>query len=151
MGYDKPQTAAALLGERFDPEKGFVLEGRMKVERFRGGLPGVGLFIEEQQQRGTAVLFHAHRLTEIGTMKLDDDARFDCEDRTGFGCATVAGIEAGKAAPFRLLVRNGVFELYLNDLLVQTYCVERPTGRVGFVVRDGKAVFDQIEAWKMNL
>ncbi|MBN1394169.1 MAG: hypothetical protein JW959_04030 [Pirellulales bacterium] len=151
MGYDKPRTAVAVLDERFDVDKGFILEGRMKVERFRGGLPSVGLFIEERPQRGTAVLFHAHRLTEIGTLRLDDDARFDCEDRAGFGCATVAGIEAGKDASFRLLFRKGMFELYLNDLFVQSYCADKPTGRIGFVVRDGKAAFDNLKAWATSL
>ncbi len=98
-----------------------------------------------------AALLHTHRLTEIGPMRLDNDAHFDCDDRTGFGCATVAGIDAGKTCSFRLMFRKDVFELYLDDMLVQTYYVNKATGRVGLVVRDGQATFNSLKAWQMNL
>ena len=146
QGYDEFQTAVALMNEKFDPEEGFVLEGRMKVDPLGIGCPGrpsIGLFIEQQPQQGTVALFHTYRLTEIGTIRLAEDAHFDCEDHTGFGCATVAGIDKGTACSFRLLFRKGMFELYLNDLLVQTFYADGATGRVGFVVRDGQAVFRQ--------
>jgi hypothetical protein len=42
-----------------------------------------------------------------------------------------------------------MFELCLNDLLVQTYHTDGATGRIGFVVRDGQATFDNLQAWKM--
>ncbi len=156
IGYADPRTAVALLSEQFDPRKGFVLEGRMKVDPqnqgiLSKGLPGIGLFFEEQPQQGTAVLFHTCRLTEIGTMQLAGDAHFDCRDRTGFGCAAVTGIVESIASTFRLLFRNDIFELYLNDLLVQTYYTNGATGRVGLIVRDGQAVFDNLRAWEMNL
>ena len=154
FAYDRPRTAVALLGERFDPEKGFVLEGRMKIEPLGCGQPGVGLYFEERSptgQRGTAALLSACRRTEMGTIHLDNDARFDAEDHAGYGCATVTGIVPGTACSFRVLFRKDMFEFYLNDLLVQTYCVKGATGRVGFVVRDGQASFDDLRAWKMNL
>jgi hypothetical protein len=151
LGYGDPKTAVALLGERLDPQKGFVLEGRMKVERLGFGRPAVGLYLEEQPGKGTAALLHTHRLTEIGKISLANDAHFDCEDRTGFGCATVAGIEAGKTCSFRLLFRRDMFEFYLDDLLVQTYYTDGAAGRVGFVVRDGQATIDNLKAWEMSL
>ena len=114
----------------------------------------MGLYLEERSpggRHGTAALLHTCRLSEIGTIRLDDNARFDVEDRVGYGCATVAGITPGAACSFRLLFRKDMFELYLNDLLVQTYRVNGATGRVGFVVRDGQATFDNLRAWRMNL
>jgi hypothetical protein len=108
------------------------------------------LYLQERPQRGTAALLHTCRLTEIGAMQAGD-AHFDCEDRTAFGCGTVAGIEPSQACTFRLLFRKDIFELYLNDFLVQTYHTEDATGRIGFIVRDGQAVFDNLKAWKMSL
>jgi hypothetical protein len=156
IGYADPRAAVALLGEQFDTQKGFVLEGRMKVEPLNQGIlskgiPGIGLFIEEQAKQGTAVLFHTNRLTEIGILHLVNDAHFDCKDRIGFGCAAVAGISESSASTFRLLFRSDIFELYLNDLLVQTFYTNGATGRVGFIVRDGQAIFDNLRAWEMNL
>jgi hypothetical protein len=156
IGYADPQTAVVLLNEQFDPWKGFVLEGRMKVDPLNQGilskgLPGIGLFFEEQPQQGTAALFHTCRLTEIGTMRLGDSAHFECKDRIGFGCAAVAGIMESVTSTFRLLFQNDIFELYLNDLLVQTFYTNGATGRVGFIVRDGQAIFDNLRAWEMNL
>lgn len=151
LGYDNPQTAVVLLNERFDPQQGFVLEGRMKVDPLGFGRPSIGLYLEERSQQATAALLHTYRLTEIGAMRLSDDAHFDCEDRTAFGCATVAGIEASTYCSFRLLLRKDMFEFYLNDLLVQTFYVNEATGRLGFVVRDGQAEFDSLKAWEMSL
>jgi hypothetical protein len=150
LGYDHPQTALVLLDSQLDTRTGFVLEGRMKVDPLGFGRPCIGLYLQERPQRGTAALLHTCRLTEIGAMQAGD-AHFDCEDRTAFGCGTVAGIEPSQACTFRLLFRKDIFELYLNDFLVQTYHTEDATGRIGFIVRDGQAVFDNLKAWKMSL
>jgi hypothetical protein len=156
IGYADPLSAVVLLDEQFDTQKGFVLEGMMKVDPLNKGIlskgiPGIGLFFEEQPQQGTVVLFNTCRLTEIGTIHLTSDAHFDCRDRIGFGCAAVAGIMESKMAAFRLLFRSDIFELYLDDLLVQTFYTNGATGRIGFIVRDGQAIFEKIRAWGMNL
>ncbi len=156
IGYADPKTAVVMLDEQFDPWKGFVLEGRMKVNPLNPGIltkgiPAIGLFFEEKPQQGTAVLFHTCHLTEIGVMHLSGDAHFDCKDRIGFGCAAVAGIAESTTSNFRLLFRKNIFELYLNDLLVQTYYTTEATGRVGFIVRDGQAILDNLKAWEMNI
>ena len=156
IGYADPRAAVVLLNEQFDPRKGFVIEGRMKVDPLNQGIlskgiPGIGLFLEEQSQQGTAAIFNTCRLTELGTMKLAENGHFDCKDRIGFGCAAVAGIPESTASTFRLLFRKDTFELYLDDLLVQTYYTTGATGRIGFIVRDGQAIFDNLRAWEMNL
>lgn len=156
IGYADPLTTVVLLNEQFDSIKGFVLEGRMKIDPLNPGIlskgiPGIGLFLEEKPLKGTAILFNTCHLTEIGIMRLSGEAHFDCKDRIGFGCAAVAGITEGAISSFRLLFRQETFELYLNDLLVQTYFTNGATGRVGFIVRDGEAKFDNLRAWEINL
>jgi len=110
-----------------------------------------GLVLQNGPRQGAAILFHTWGQTEIGTLTWADDLRFESKDRTGFGCATAAGISAGKDCTFRLLWRRGLFALYLDDLLVQTYPTGQVTGRIGLWVQDGHATFDSIRAWGMNL
>jgi hypothetical protein len=63
----------------------------------------------------------------------------------------VAGIPSGVSCSFRILIRKGIFEVYLNDLLVQTFAAENLTGRIGFVVQDGKGTLENFKAWEMSL
>ena len=74
-------------------------------------------------------------------------------DQIGPGCAQVAGIRSGKVHTFRLMVRHDMFELYLDDLYVQSHYL-RPnggSGRLGFFVGDGRCSFSGLKAWSMNL
>jgi len=96
-------------------------------------------------------LFGTWEQTEIGALDWSGLPAFTPEDRTGYGCATVAGIPSNQTCPFRILLRANIFECYLNDLLVQTYVTENPTGRIGFVAQDGQGIFEGLRAWKMNL
>ncbi len=147
-----PNIALTLLDTTFDGDRGFVVEGSMKVTAIDGLVfPGVGICLEEKDKAATAVLFETWGQTEIGKLRRTEPLRFESADQTAFGCATVAGIPPGETCRFRLLFRKNIFEMYLNDLLVQTYSAEQFTGRVGFVVQDGVAVISGLKAWEMNL
>lgn len=63
----------------------------------------------------------------------------------------MAGIPSGKVCTFRLLWRRDLFEVYLDDLLVQTYVTTNASGRIGFVVQDGQATVEDVRAWAMSL
>ena len=77
--------------------------------------------------------------------------QFKSEDVTGKGCATVTGIENAKEHRFRLLVRRGMFELYIDDMLMQTYVYKPGSGKLGFVAHDTNVVFRDVKAWDMSL
>lgn len=148
----EPNLGLAMKEKPLDIDEGFILEGTMKiVPGNRVTFPAIGLCLEEEGQKGTAVLFGTWEQTDIGLLDWSGPLRFDSQDRTGFGCATVAGIPNSQTCPFRLLFRENLFECYLNDLLVQTYFTNSPTGRIGFVVQDGEGVFENVRAWKMDL
>ena len=66
-------------------------------------------------------------------LSLDTDFHFESLDVTGRNCATVTGLDNGKAHSFRLWIRGGQLELYIDDLLMQSFFFERSTGRVGFI------------------
>lgn len=149
-----PVGAVAMLDQPLDPARGVVVEGRLRVAPAPGGdliFPAVGLVLEETPQTGTAVLFGTSGQTDLGRLTWAGPYRFESEDRIGFGCATVAGIPGGKVCSFRLLWRRDLFEVYLDDLLVQTYSTTQASGRIGFVVQDGQATFEGLRAWTMSL
>jgi hypothetical protein len=149
---NKPNTALALIDAVFDFDKGCVLEGSMKVTAIDTLVfPAAGICLEKNNREATAILFDTWGQTEIGAFSWSEQPRFEARDITGFGCATVAGIPSGETCSFRLLVRKGIFEIYLNDLLVQTYSAEGLTGRIGFIVQDGQGTFGRPRAWEMRL
>jgi hypothetical protein len=92
------------------------------------------------------------RETRIGrlTTRGDGTLMFSSEDVTGKGCATVTGVEDGRQHTFRLLCRMEMFELYIDDLLVQTYARQPGSGKVGFLVGNAQAEFSNLEAWTMS-
>ena len=63
----------------------------------------------------------------------------------------VADVEIGKEHRFRLLVRRGMFELYIDDMLMQTYLYKPGSGKVGFLAHNANVVFRDVQAWNMSL
>ncbi len=150
-----PETVVALLDRSpFDLARGVVIEGKLRVVPAPGGdliFSAVGLVLEGPAGEGTGILFGTCGQTDLGPLTWTVAARLESADRIGFGCATVAGIPSGKVCTFRLLWRRDLFEIYLDDLLVQTYYTTHASGRIGFVVQDGQAVFEDVRAWAMTL
>ena len=63
-----------------------------------------------------------------------------------------ATVVPGRKCRFRVLARRGLVELYYDELLIQCYSLPRePTGRIGLIVESGNALFEELEAWQMNL
>ncbi len=148
----EPIYAVAMNDLKLDVDSGFVLEGTMRVDGpGRQRMGGIGVCFEEGPQTGTAVLLEAWGLTQIGKLTWSGTPHFECEDRTGYGCATVAGIPEGATCKFRVLFRQGLFEVYLDDRLVQIFSTEHPTGRVGLVVHDSAGTFGDLHVWPMTL
>ena len=133
------------LDETFDSAQGLVLEGslcaRADLAGGKEGLrPAVGFTLQESPSQAMAILLGVGppqgRETLVGRLLSAKDGapRLNVLDVSGKGCATVAGVGAGESHRFRLLTRLGLFELYLDDMLVQTYYYKPGVGRVGFAV-----------------
>ena len=149
---NKPNIAIAFIDAVFNFDKGCMLEGSMKVMGSDALVfPAVGICLEKKNREAVAILFGTWGETEIGTFRWSDQPLFEPRDVTGFGCATVAGIPSSEMRSYRLLIRKGIFEIYLGGLLVQTYAAQDLTGRVGFLVQDGAGTFDCPRVWEMNL
>ncbi len=148
----KPNIAHAFLDTPFDLDAGCVVEGALKVTAMDSiAFPAAGICLEQHDQTATAILFGTWGQTEIGTLHWPEEPKLEVADSTGVGCATPAGMPVGEPCTFRLLIRKGIFEIYLNDLLVQTYAARNLTGRIGFLVQDGQGVFNIPKTWKMDL
>ena len=168
VGDSRPPTdvwAHALLTQEFDFDRGVIIEGALHIDagaefgffKYYNRPAYCGFVIESTAAEGRAVLLNAGH--PAWRESLICDLRWDREriesrvvDATGRGCAAVTGIDAGRTQMFRLWIRKGVFELYVDDLLFQTFPLPASTtGRVGFIVRNGRGTFERVRAWAMNL
>ena len=139
----------------FRPERGVVIEGTLRA-RAAGDAPegsAAGFALDEGDGTAMATLMGIGvpegRETRIGRLQAADGT-FDVMDTTGKHCATVTGLEGGVEHIFRLLSRASLFELYIDDLLVQTFFYKPGAGRVGFVVHNATAEYGALRAWEMS-
>ena len=150
------------LNDVFDLDKGVVLEGRvnaspMALQQNSKAKPATGFVFEEGPKESYAIQLGIGqpegREAHIGRLQTSAEGKlqFQSEDVTGKGCATVTGVENGKEHCFRLLVRQGMFELYIDDMLMQTYVYKPSSGKVGFVAHDANVVFKDLQGWDMSL
>jgi len=153
-------TTVAVLDSPLDFDRGVVLTGTIQATCRNPRLvaASVGLYLEEKPGAGTAILLHSYGRTEIGKLTITGGVVFTAEDVIGPGCAAPAGIVPHTNHAFRLLVRKNMFELYLDDMLVQTFNTTHEPGgigvtpqRVGFLVQNGQGVLENVKAWSMTL
>ena len=177
--------ALVLIDHRFDPDRGFVIEGRVTAWENRGHIAShqhaaaAGLFLESRPGEGRAIIpdtlgvtrtgdlaYADHRITDADVYahagaglvvarsgELQGTCAFTCEDTVGpFGHAAYAGIRHGQTHAFRLIARGDFFELYVDDLYVQTFTLPIPfTGRVGLLAFDGRCRYEDLQAWDLDL
>lgn len=123
-----------LTNATFDLQKTLILEGVMRLSS-----TPTGLYLQGTGDRGTGFLVNSNGLVEYGDVK---------SDGSGFerkGDVDRSLVFEGSAR-FRLIRRGRVTEFYLNDYLMQCYCLpERGTGRINVIGSFDS--FDHIEAW----
>ncbi|MFH1731731.1 MAG: hypothetical protein ABIF82_08780 [Planctomycetota bacterium] len=143
---------AVWLEPSFGLGQGAIIEGAIRASA-GDHRPPAGFVFSEHGGRAIEIRLGVggpgERETHIGRYNVVTG--FKSEDVTGMGCATVTGIEDGKEHAFRLLLRHDLFELYVDDLLVQTYVYKPEGGKVGLLANDASITFANIEAWRMDL
>ena len=90
------------------------------------------------------------RESAIGKLRMDTDFHFEPLDVTGRNSATVTGLDEGKAHTFRLWIRGGQMELYIDDLLMQSFFFLKSSGRIGFISQESDAEFSNLKFYQMN-
>jgi hypothetical protein len=148
------RTAVVLLDQRFDLDQGIIMEGHIKATAARRSF--AGFYMEGlEKNTGTAIMLQVGepqwRTSEIGKVKMDLGFHFESLDVTGRYAATVNGLDPDVDHTFRLWLRGGQMELYIDDLLMQSYLLFSPSGRIGFISQDGEVQFSQLKFYAMNL
>jgi len=154
-------TSISVFDKRIPAEKGLVVQGKLcaSCKDPRLVAPSIGFYLEESDTDGTAIIFDSAGATQIGKCIIkEQEVEFNWEDTTGPGCASVCGCVTNKTHKFTLFIRGNMFEIYLDDMLVQTfntaYSPEVPgrfPRRLGFIVRNGIGRFSDLKVWEMNL
>ena len=151
-----PKFSILLFQSKFDFSKGIILEGTMTIpSRLNYWLGAAGIFIEEEGgTQGTAILNQTINsatgqtkgLLCIGVIGKQDMESWDPDDKVNTGI----NVSKGK---FRLLLRDSLLEFYIDDLLARSYSLPERTysGRLGLVVSEADARFEDLRAWSMEL
>lgn len=156
----KLRKGVVVLNQYFDLNKGVIIEGTLQARDQNPKAPYsrkmfAGFYIEGAEGGpGTAIMLEIGepqwRASVIGKLTLDTDFHLQPLDVTGRNCATVTGLDDGKSHTFRLWVRGGQMELYVDDLLMQSFYFERPSGRIGFLAQESEAQFSNLKFYQMN-
>jgi hypothetical protein len=133
-----------MFERRFDTRYGLVLEGcfrDMKRGRFLSLDQGLYIETDAVSNTGVGIFIKPFGITQIGTMK---------GDASGFRMDSFINrqVSYGTNPHFRLLLRGSLFELYINDLLVQSYSMPADaTGRIGFIHNGNPESAGRFRAW----
>src|SRR5581483_8567508 len=158
---DKTRKAIAVLNQRFDLNAGLIIEGQINAQALFQGYgdarKSYAVFFIEGVERGsgTGILLEIGepqwRESRIGHIQTDVSFHFESLDATGRPSATVTGLDDGKDHTFRLWLRSGQMELYVDDLLMQSFFYSKAMGRIGFISQESKVTFSKLRFYSMNL
>jgi len=145
------ESSPALLKPTFDVNRGFILEGTIQVPNQKcGRLPGI--YLESGEERPTVIRVVSQGVSEIGTVK-PDGSDFQPRKAQAVWCGPAQidrEMKFGPTAHFRILVRHGMLEFYLDDTLFHIHSLTKPaTGKIGIVGPAGSV--SKLKAWQMNL
>lgn len=120
---NEPDTLSAVIADfPVDAENGVVIEGTLTLQSGSWVVfPAGGFYLEEDDVSGTAVIFDSCGRTLIYAVKTDGRLSMCREDILDYGCAVPCGMSAGVPHRFRLIIHRCMFEIYLDDMYVQTF------------------------------
>jgi len=115
-----------------------------------------GVYLSEKDNSGTAIIFDTFGKCEISYIK--DEKLILKDDIIGFGSAAPYWLESGMKYNIRLLIKNGVFEIYVNDRYLQTLNtthfkdIEGESIRgIGCISSRRKCVLSDIKIYEMHI
>ena len=157
----KTRKAIVVLSQKFDLDMGLIVEGHIQARTLTSDLRDArqtyaGFYVEgAEKNTGTAIMLQVGepqwRESRIGKVRTDLGFTFEPLDVTGRNSATVTGLDNGRDHTFRLWLRGGQMELYIDDMLMQSFFFYKPSGRIGFISQESEAQFSQLRFFQMNL
>ncbi len=133
-----------------DASGGFVVEGTFETGDMGNGRCGLLVEMDSPGNMGVlhqSLLFGADGTLEIGVYDLSEgEVTLDVEDEIDHEK------KLDSKNRFRFLLRRGMMELYVNDLLACHWSAPfRPTGNIGWAARGCNVTATGLEAWSMNI
>lgn len=117
--------------------------------------PKGGLYLAETETSGTAIVFDSCGKTQI--LSISEEKPPLVEDEISFGSAAPYWMEPEKEYSFRILIRNGLYEIYLNDTYLQTFnnahspgSLSTPFSKFGIVSLRGYCTVHSLRIYAMQ-
>ena len=116
----------------------------------------VGFFFGETETFGTAIVLETgdacKRKSSVQEITLGEILERKTIDVTDEGCATVCGVDIDKPHSFKLFVRQNMYELYVDDLLVQTFVTMRVgVSSFGILLQNVRIQMSDFHIFEMNV
>jgi len=145
----KPETLSSsivsFITEPLDFTKGIIAEGSLSLPEDDNNKP-VGLYVYVDNQ-GYAIRVMSDGKTEMGLMDLFGNY-WKVQQHVNREC------KFGETVKFRLLMRRGMLEFYLDDHFMECYTMGCPDGqiaRIGVFGNIDDDSFSQLKVWRMSL
>lgn len=160
------------IDTEYNTDTGIVFEGKLTAWSFpiydevrhmtHNWRPAeIGFYVDEEQgdnsKKGMAITLeigHMYkRYSHVKNITVDNnDLKYEIVDSITENCAEVRGIDAGREVAFKFLYRKNVFELYIDDMFVQTFVhLGKPTGKFGFYFQNSKVEIKDMKLYQMSL
>jgi hypothetical protein len=139
---DLPQAAGpsvpALLDPPFDRDRTLILEGVLTLPSAADGSV-TGVYLDGSAEAATAFLVRPGGAADYGSIR-SDGTEFQPEGHVD------RELDLSGTVRFRLVRKGRMTELYLDDVLMQCYCLpESGTGRIGLL--GGPERFGDLAGW----
>ena len=133
-----------MFANQFDTTTGIIMEGTIKVPS-SPDLQPAGIAIKCENGEVIAMLVGVGGVTQMGALKEDFSgfARKGSFDRE---------TEFGESSTFKLLLRGGLAEFYLDNILMQSYHLPALAGaELGTIQGANRKAITELKAWQMDL
>ena len=114
-----------------------------------------GFYLAETESTGTAIIFDTYGKCEIVFVK-DGQIQF-VDDSITFPRCALYHLAAGREYNIRLLVQNGLFEIYVDDIYLQTFnnahfagSVAKPFTAIRAMACRKQCILSNIKIYEMN-
>lgn len=151
-----------------DFNNGIIMEGEFTAEKYRSASDdcvwppcwrncNIGFTVRENENLLSAAVLDVgekyKRNSYIQKIVLNDN-EIECTtvDITGEGCATLRGVSEKEKHSFKMFVRQNMYELYVDNMLVQSFVtLESYAEKLGIFAKNCSCTFENLSLYEMNI
>lgn len=130
-----------MLENTLNVHQGVILEGEMIMPETKES-PFNGLYIECEENQGSAILVGFNGVTNLGRIQADGSS-FESEKKVD------REMIYSKQTSFRLLLEHSLLEFYLDDIMIECFSLPaNATGQIGLIQGREISIFGKLQAWQ---